>query len=131
MSDPNYTPPTKGQVKSFHRRQAHYAAVRTKEEMMAHAPAFANLDYQNWRMIWLAIRHAMIGEESRIARHIDRTRVEDLACLHLAALPPAKHISQPTGFLAFHHQFIPLRYRAKQENLSCRSTRINTSGPQR
>lgn len=29
---------------------------------MLNMPAFTNWDYQNWRMIWLAIRHAMIGE---------------------------------------------------------------------
>lgn len=57
-----HTPPTKGQVKAFHRRQAHYAAVRSKEELMARAPAYSNWDYANWRMIWLAIRHAMVGE---------------------------------------------------------------------
>ena len=29
---------------------------------MENIPLFANWDYANWRLIWLAIRHAMIGE---------------------------------------------------------------------
>lgn len=29
---------------------------------MERAPAYTNWDYNNWRMIWTAIRHAMIGE---------------------------------------------------------------------
>lgn len=29
---------------------------------MENVPLFANWDYANWRLIWLAIRHAMIGE---------------------------------------------------------------------
>ena len=35
---------------------------------MAQAPKFTNWDYNNWRMIWMAIRHAMIGEVE-IKRH--------------------------------------------------------------
>lgn len=39
-----------------------YATRQSKQQMMANIPLFANWDYANWRMIWLAIRHAMIGE---------------------------------------------------------------------
>lgn len=29
---------------------------------MERAPAFTNYDYNNWRLVWTAIRHAMLGE---------------------------------------------------------------------
>lgn len=54
--------PTKGQIKQHHRRQAHYSQMRSKQELMERAPAFTNWDYNNWRLVWTAIRHAMIGE---------------------------------------------------------------------
>jgi len=65
---PDYTPPTKGQVKRFHNRQAHYASLRSRQELIERAPQFSNWDYNNWREIWTAIRHAMIGEVE-IKRH--------------------------------------------------------------
>lgn len=60
--------PTKGQVKRFNRRQSHYSSVQSKQELMEQTPVYANYDYSNWRMIWRAIRHAMIGEVE-IKRH--------------------------------------------------------------
>ncbi|UIS25203.1 portal protein [Erythrobacter phage vB_EliS-L02] len=63
-----YTPPTKGQVKRFNNRQAHYASLRSRQELIERAPQFSNWDYNNWREIWTAIRHAMIGEVE-IKRH--------------------------------------------------------------
>lgn len=67
MAD-QFTPPTKGEVKRFHRNQAYYSALRSKQELTERAPLFTNWDYNNWRMIWMAIRHAMIGEVE-IKRH--------------------------------------------------------------
>lgn len=67
MAD-QYTPPTKGQVKRFHNRQAHYASLRSRQELIERAPQFSNWDYNNWREIWTAIRHAMIGEVE-VKRH--------------------------------------------------------------
>jgi hypothetical protein len=52
----------KQQARSFSQRQATYATRRTKQQLMETVPLFANWDYTNWRLIWLAIRHAMIGE---------------------------------------------------------------------
>ena len=66
------------------------------------------------------VGNPMLGEKGRFAGHFHSICVEDFGGLLLAALSPAKHISQPTGFLAFHHQFILLRYRASQDGLSCR-----------
>ncbi len=67
MAD-QFTPPTKGEVRRFHRQQAYYSALRSKQELTERAPLFTNWDYNNWRMIWQAIRHAMIGEVE-IKRH--------------------------------------------------------------
>lgn len=53
---------TKRQARTFAQRQALYATRQSKQQMMENVPLFANWDYANWRMIWLAIRHAMIGE---------------------------------------------------------------------
>lgn len=63
-----FTAPTKGEVRRFHRQQAYYSALRSKQELTERAPLFTNWDYNNWRMIWQAIRHAMIGEVE-IKRH--------------------------------------------------------------
>jgi|MDTB01.1.fsa_nt_gb outer membrane protein assembly factor BamE (lipoprotein component of BamABCDE complex) len=60
------------------------------------------------------ICHAMIGKKGWCTRHFHSVPVKDLGHLLLAALSPAKHISKPSGFLAFHHKFIPLRYRSGQ-----------------
>jgi hypothetical protein len=54
--------PTKRQVRTFAQRKATYATRKTKQQLMESVPLFANWDYANWRLIWLAIRHAMIGE---------------------------------------------------------------------
>lgn len=67
MAD-QFQAPTKGEVKRFHRQQAYYSALRSKQELTERAPLFTNWDYNNWRMIWQAIRHAMIGEVE-IKRH--------------------------------------------------------------
>lgn len=53
---------TKSQARTFRQRQATYASRMSKQQMMENVPLFANWDYANWRLIWLAIRHAMIGE---------------------------------------------------------------------
>lgn len=53
---------TKRQARTFAQRQALYATRQSKQQMMENIPLFANWDYANWRMIWQAIRHAMIGE---------------------------------------------------------------------
>lgn len=53
---------TKQQARTFAQRQAMYATRQSKQQMMENVPLFANWDYANWRLIWLAIRHAMIGE---------------------------------------------------------------------
>ena len=63
-----FTPPTRGEVRRFHRQQAYYSALRSKQELTERAPLFTNWDYNNWRMIWQAIRHAMIGEVE-VKRH--------------------------------------------------------------
>lgn len=67
MAD-QFTPPTKGEVKRFHRQQAYYSALRSKQELTERAPLFTNWDYNNWRLIWQSIRHAMIGEVE-VKRH--------------------------------------------------------------
>lgn len=53
---------TKQQARTFAQRQSYYATRQSKQQMMENIPLFANWDYANWRLIWLAIRHAMIGE---------------------------------------------------------------------
>lgn len=53
---------TKRQARTFAQRQAAYATKRNKQELLSSAPLYTNWDYNNWRMIWQAIRHAMIGE---------------------------------------------------------------------
>lgn len=72
-----HTPPTKGEVKRFHQKQAHYAAIRSKQELMERAPAYTNWDYNNWRLIWAAIRHAMIGEVAIKAQGTDYLPMPD------------------------------------------------------
>lgn len=67
MAD-QFIPPTRAEVRRFHRQQAYYSALRSKQELTERAPLFTNWDYNNWRMIWQAIRHAMIGEVE-IKRH--------------------------------------------------------------
>jgi hypothetical protein len=49
-------------------RQAVYSQTRDKEHLQDLIPTWTNWDYRNWRYIWRAIRHAMIGEVE-IKRH--------------------------------------------------------------
>jgi hypothetical protein len=49
-------------------RQAVYSQSRDKEALTELVPVWTNWDYRNWRYIWRAIRHAMIGEVE-IKRH--------------------------------------------------------------
>lgn len=43
-------------------RQAMSANRRSKKQLSDNLPLFVNWDYSEWRSIWRAIRHAMIGE---------------------------------------------------------------------
>lgn len=60
--------PTKQQARSFRQRQNLYANKRDKQALLERLPLFTNWDYGNWRLIWQAIRHAMVGEVE-IKRH--------------------------------------------------------------
>lgn len=49
-------------------RAASYTQTRNKESLKELVPLWTNHDYRNWRLVWRAIRHAMIGEVE-IKRH--------------------------------------------------------------
>jgi hypothetical protein len=49
-------------------RAATYSQTRSKENLNQLVPLWTNWDYRNWRLIWRAIRHAMVGEVE-VKRH--------------------------------------------------------------